>query len=180
MQGFLLYLKKNYRSDNFVDHVRTSLLVTMNNCVDDSSPFLIKFDGTRISLNLGDTECTFTNKRNPSDGSLSFFLPGKAPGELICAFSALFDGSLHLSKESNAAPEIFVNGSRIPAATNICIQSGDSIVIGSIENSFIADLNDADTEVEEKRAIKSEEEILSEVNRSTFSRVFYFHIFIIY
>lgn len=138
----------------------------MNNCLDDSSPFLIKPDGSRISFNLGDTECTFMDERNLRNESLSFFLPGKAPGEILCTFSALFDGSLQLSKESNAAPEIFVNGSRIPAATNICIQSGDSIVIGSIEHSFTADLNDADIEAEEKRTIKSKQEILSEVNES--------------
>ena len=134
---------------------------------DESMPFLRHSDGTKLFLRLGDTSCIHSCQSDvEKSSSWSFYLPGKLNLETFCTFSVLFDGSLIMSKESNLAPEIFCNGNRVPAGINVSIQSGDSIVVGSSEYAFTADLNDYDDE--EERVPRKEpntlDEIFNEVN----------------
>lgn len=133
--------------------------------MDETSPFLRRFDGTRLVVKLGDTSCVYSNERDiPRLAPYRLFLPGKSDSQIFCTFSALFDGSVVLSKESNSPPEIFCNGSRIPTGVNINVESGDTIVIGSSEYCYMIDLNDFDEEDGKARCeLKSLEDMLSEV-----------------
>ena len=137
----------------------------MDGHIDDSLPFLRHFDGSQLILKLGDTQCLYSTEMDFSRvAPSSFFLPGKKISRTFCTFSALFDGSVVLSKESNTAPEIFCNGNRIPTGVNVAIQSGDSIILGSSEYGFMVDLNDFDEQDGNSRCeSKSLEDMLSEV-----------------
>ena len=137
----------------------------MDGHIDDSLPFLKHCDGTRLTLKLGDTPCLYSNELDISKlAPCIFFLPGKQISNTFCTFSALFDGSVVLSKESNTTPEIFCNGNRIPTGVNVTIQSGDSIILGSSEYCYMVDLNDFDEQDDKSRCeSKSLEDMLSEV-----------------
>ena len=129
-----------------------------------SFPFLMHADGSKLVLNLGDNLCIISNDCNDHKmGPFIYFLPGKHEGEILCTFSALFDGSVVLSKESNSAPEIYVNGNRVAAEVNIDVQTGDSIMLGSSRYSYIVDLNDADDEEVISNTLKLTDETFTDV-----------------
>lgn len=129
---------------------------------DCSLPFLLKTDGSKIVLNLGDSQCIISDDKDDNRQFL-YFLPGKYDGEILCTFSALFDGSVMLSKESNSAPEVYVNGNRIATGINIDIQTGDSVVLGSSRYSYFVDLNDADAEEAKSNTLKSTDDVFIDV-----------------
>jgi hypothetical protein len=129
-----------------------------------SFPFLMHGDGSKLVLNLGDNRCVITNDSNDHKiRPFLYFLPGKHDGEVLCTFSALFDGSVVLSKESNSAPEIYVNGNRVAAQVNIDVQTGDSVMLGSSRYTYIVDLNDVDVEDATSITLKLTDETFTDV-----------------
>lgn len=136
----------------------------MDDCDGCSFPFLIQADGSKLVLNLGDNRCIISDDSiEQKQGPFQYFLPGKHDGEVLCTFSALFDGSVVLAKESNSAPEIYVNGNRVAAGVNIDVQTGDSVMLGSSRYSYIVDLNDADVDETSSNTLKLTDETFTDV-----------------
>lgn len=116
-------------------------------------PFLYQIcNKKKLYLPLGDTLCLChnidsSNKKSNSSikkNHIDLFLPGNEDGGIFCYFSVLFDGSVLLCKEkrSGSTLNVFINGHRLANGNNVSIQSGDIIVLGTLNHSYIVDLQD--------------------------------------
>jgi hypothetical protein len=135
-------------------------------------PYLKKWDGAKLPLKFGKSLCGIIRVRDYnltssfnvgdtafkfSDGLLvhqdsfddparSLLLPGCVSGEIFCTISMLFDGSMVLYKELNSFPEVYINGHRVPSEMQINLNCGDTLVLGSLDFSYIVVNADGDSD----------------------------------
>ena len=103
--------------------------------------FPLRSGDNLVTISHNNSRDTHVLGHNPN---INLFLPGSKTSDtdIWCTISLLCDGSILLHKEKNGGPEIFLNGMRVPSGSPMSLKARDTLVLGSLEYTYILDLQD--------------------------------------
>ena len=103
--------------------------------------FPLRTGDNLVTISHNNSRDTHVLGHNPN---INLFLPGSKTSDtdIWCTISLLCDGSILLHKEKNGGPEIFLNGMRVPSGSPMSLKARDTLVLGSLEYTYILDLQD--------------------------------------